>query len=203
MEKNSLLKWVVAFTMTCSCFMSLAQSPGNYLLVGQVTDEAGEPLPGANVYMRGDIGNGTSTDANGYYSLELPGGKDIIVEASFLGMKTTSIEYIGQAEQDFVLRPDDNMMMEAVVTGRQNINDVDIRAKAGVINVVDVKRMQDKPMIDMSLSLQGAAPGLLDIRRSSGTCDSPSYPAFRPGHAASHWLFRTIPDFVQNRFRRQ
>lgn len=165
MEKNSLLKWVVAFTMTCSCFMSLAQSPGNYLLVGQVTDEAGEPLPGANVYMRGDIGNGTSTDANGYYSLELPGGKDIIVEASFLGMKTTSIEYIGQAEQDFVLWPDDNMMMEAVVTGRQNINDVDIRAKAGVINVVDVKRMQDKPMIDMSLSLQGAAPGLVVTNR--------------------------------------
>lgn len=165
MEKNSLLKWVVAFTMTCSCFMSLAQSPGNYLLVGQVTDEAGEPLPGANVYMRGDIGNGTSTDANGYYSLELPGGKDIIVEASFLGMKTTSIEYIGQAEQNFVLRPDDNMMMEAVVTGRQNINDVDIRAKAGVINVVDVKRMQDKPMIDMSLSLQGAAPGLVVTNR--------------------------------------
>lgn len=165
MEKNSLLKWVVAFTMTCSCFMSLAQSPGNYLLVGQVTDEAGEPLPGANVYMRGDIGTGTSTDANGYYSLELPGGKDIIVEASFLGMKTTSIEYIGQAEQNFVLRPDDNMMMEAVVTGRQNINDVDIRAKAGVINVVDVKRMQDKPMIDMSLSLQGAAPGLVVTNR--------------------------------------
>lgn len=165
MEKNSLLKWAVAFTMTCSCFMSLAQSPGNYLLVGQVTDEAGEPLPGANVYMRGDIGNGTSTDANGYYSLELPGGKDIIVEASFLGMKTTSIEYIGQAEQNFVLRPDDNMMMEAVVTGRQNINDVDIRAKAGVINVVDVKRMQDKPMIDMSLSLQGAAPGLVVTNR--------------------------------------
>ena len=165
MEKNSLLKWVVAFTMTCSCFMSLAQSPGNYLLVGQVTDEAGEPLPGANVYMRVDIGNGTSTDANGYYSLELPGGKDIIVEASFLGMKTTSIEYIGQAEQNFVLRPDDNMMMEAVVTGRQNINDVDIRAKAGVINVVDVKRMQDKPMIDMSLSLQGAAPGLVVTNR--------------------------------------
>ncbi|HIS23226.1 MAG TPA: SusC/RagA family TonB-linked outer membrane protein [Candidatus Cryptobacteroides intestinipullorum] len=165
MEKNSLLKWVVAFTMTCSCFMSLAQSPGNYLLVGQVTDEAGEPLPGANVYMRGDIGNGTSTDANGYYSLELPGGKDIIVEASFLGMKTTSIEYIGQAELNFVLRADDNMMMEAVVTGRQNINDVDIRAKAGVINVVDVKRMQDKPMIDMSLSLQGAAPGLVVTNR--------------------------------------
>ena len=165
MEKNSLLKWVVAFTMTCSCFMSLAQSPGNYLLVGQVTDEAGEPLPGANVYMRGDIGNGTSTDANGYYSLQLPGGKDIIVEASFLGMKTTSIEYIGQAEQNFVLRADDNMMMEAVVTGRQNINDVDIRAKAGVINVVDVKRMQDKPMIDMSLSLQGAAPGLVVTNR--------------------------------------
>ncbi len=165
MKKSSLLKWVVVCAMTFCPFISFAQSPGKYLLTGRVMDEAGEPLPGANVYMRGDIRNGTSTDVNGYYSLELPDGKDIRIEASFIGMKTTTIEYIGQSEQDFVLKPDDNMMMEAVVTGRQNINDVDIRAKAGVINVVDVKRIQDKPMIDLSLSLQGSAPGLVVTNR--------------------------------------
>lgn len=165
MKRSSLLKWVVVCAMTFCPFISFAQSPGKYLLTGRVMDEAGEPLPGANVYMRGDIRNGTSTDVNGYYSLELPDGKDIRIEASFIGMKTTTIEYIGQSEQDFVLKPDDNMMMEAVVTGRQNINDVDIRAKAGVINVVDVKRIQDKPMIDLSLSLQGSAPGLVVTNR--------------------------------------
>ena len=116
MKKSSLLKWVVVCAMTFCPFISFAQSPGKYLLTGRVMDEAGEPLPGANVYMRGDIRNGTSTDVNGYYSLELPDGKDIRIEASFIGMKTTTIEYIGQSEQDFVLKPDDNMMMEAVVT---------------------------------------------------------------------------------------
>ena len=165
MKKFFPLFMAVVLAMTVPAYVVSAQSPGKHLLVGQVKDEAGEPLPGANVYVRGDIRNGTSTDANGWYSLELPDGKGLIVEASFLGMQTTSIEYIGQAEQDFVLKADDNMMMEAVVTGRQNINDVDIRAKAGVINVVDVKRMQDKPMIDMSLSLQGAAPGLVVTNR--------------------------------------
>ena len=142
-----------------------AQSRGQFVLSGKVTDSSKEPLAGANVYVRGDIRNGTSTDMNGCFSLELPDSKKIVVEASFLGMKLYSMQYSGQKELLIVMEDDANMMESAVVMGKQNINDLDIRAKAGVVNSVDMDRLQDRPMLDLSLSLQGSAPGLVVTNR--------------------------------------
>ena len=142
-----------------------AQTQQSRVLSGRVTDSSKEPLAGANVYVRGDIRNGTSTDVNGYFSLELPDAKKIIIEASFLGMKPYSMQYGGQKEILIVMEDDANMMESAIVMGKQNINDLDIRAKAGVVNSVDMERLQDRPMLDLSLSLQGSAPGLVVTNR--------------------------------------
>ena len=142
-----------------------AQTQQVRVLSGRVTDSSKEPLAGANVYVRGDIRNGTSTDMNGCFSLELPDSKKIVIEASFLGMKLYSVQYSGQKELLIVMEDDANMMESAVVMGKQNINDLDIRAKAGVVNSVDMDRLQDRPMLDLSLSLQGSAPGLVVTNR--------------------------------------
>ncbi|MGM9787078.1 MAG: SusC/RagA family TonB-linked outer membrane protein [Candidatus Cryptobacteroides sp.] len=135
------------------------------ILAGRVTDSHGEPLAGANVYVRGDLKNGTSSDVNGWFALKIPDTRNIVIEASFLGMKQWSEAYNGQKEITIVMEDDDNMMESAVVMGRQNINDLDIRAKAGVVNAVDMDRLQDRPMLDLSLSLQGSAPGLIVTNR--------------------------------------
>ncbi|MBE6237221.1 MAG: SusC/RagA family TonB-linked outer membrane protein [Bacteroidales bacterium] len=142
-----------------------SQTKGRYVLSGQVTDSYDEPLAGASVYIRGHIKDGTSTDSNGYFSLELPDTKKIIIEASFLGMKPYTVEFTGQKEILIVMEDDANMMESAIVMGKQNINDLDIRAKAGVINSVDMDRLQDRPVMDLSLSLQGSAPGLIVTNR--------------------------------------
>lgn len=143
----------------------LAQNSSGRVVSGRVVDDFNEPLPGAAVYVRGHMKDGTSTDANGYFSIELPDGKKIILEASFLGMKPCSVEYAGQKEIQMVMQPDANMMESAVVMGKTNINDLDIRAKAGVVNAVDMDRLQDRPVMDLSLSLQGSAPGLIVTNR--------------------------------------
>lgn len=54
---------------------------------------------------------------------------------------------------------------EAVVTARPNINALDIRAKSGVVQTVNMKLLINKPMIDMSMALQGSVPGLVVINR--------------------------------------
>ena len=77
---------------------------------GQVTDSYDEPLAGASVYIRGHIKDGTSTDTNGYFSIEIPEGKKIIIEASFLGMKPYAVEYTGQKEIQIKMEDDANMM---------------------------------------------------------------------------------------------
>lgn len=142
-----------------------SQTSGMRVLSGQVTDSYNEPLAGASVFVRGHIKDGTSTDSNGYFALELPDLKKVIIEASFLGMKPYTLEYTGQKEVLIVMEDDANMMESAIVMGKQNINDLDIRAKAGVINSVDVDRLQDRPVMDLSLSLQGSAPGLVVTNR--------------------------------------
>lgn len=155
---------IVVLGLSC-VVTAFPQSRRDIVVTGRVCDSAGEPLPGANVYPRGNIKKGTSTDVNGYYTLVLQDDRNLIIEASFIGMKTVSVQYSGQKELNITLEEDSNVMAEAIVMGKQNINDVDIRARAGVINVVDVKRLQDKPVLDLSLSLQGAAPGLVVTNR--------------------------------------
>lgn len=154
---------VIAVVLTMSA--SLQAQSGERILAGRVVDSHEDPLPGANVYVRGDAYNGTSTDSDGYFSLKLPDGRKIVIEASFIGMKPYSVNYDGQKEILIVMEDDMNMMESAVVMGKQNINDLDIRAKAGVINMVDINRLQDKPVVDLSLSLQGSAPGLIVTNR--------------------------------------
>lgn len=151
----------IAFAMSVSLNAQNAQR----VLAGRVVDSHKEPLAGANVYVKGDPHNGTATDVEGYFSLKLPVDRKIFIEASFIGMKPYSVAYNGQKEILIVMEDDLNMMEGAVVMGKQNINDLDIRAKAGVINMVDINRLQDKPIADLSLSLQGSAPGLVVTNR--------------------------------------
>ena len=54
---------------------------------------------------------------------------------------------------------------EAVITARPNINALDIRAKSGVVQTVNMKLLVNKPMIDMSMALQGSVPELVVINR--------------------------------------
>ena len=101
--------------------ISLNAQSGQRSLSGQVVDSHNEPLPGANVYLKGDIHNGTSTDAEGYFLLKIPAGQNkVVIEASFIGMKPYSVDYQGQRELLIVMEDDSNMMESAVVMGKQN-----------------------------------------------------------------------------------
>ncbi len=147
------------------CFLTAQDRQGHCVVSGVVTDSSKEPLAGASVFVRGHIKDGTSTDIDGQFVLLIPEDKKAVIEASFLGMKPYSVEYTGQKTITIIMEDDANMMESAVVMGKQNINDLDIRAKAGVINSVDMDRLQDRPVMDLSLSLQGAAPGLVVTNR--------------------------------------
>ena len=184
---------VAVLAATVLSISMFAQGGNPRVLAGRVVDVWDEPLAGANVYVRGDAGYGTSTDGNGYFSLELPEKGDVLIEISFLGMQSEIISYTGQKEVTVILEEDANMMEGAVVTGKQNINDLDIRSKSGVITTVDVKRLQDKPMVDMSVALQGTAPGLVVTNKGDlGTKPEiriRGNSSFREGDVANEPLF--------------
>jgi len=79
-------------------------------------------------------------------------------------MKTREVTYRGQALR-IVLSEDTQQIGEVVVTARPNINAIDLRSRSGVVAEVDMKQLQQKPMIDLALALQGSVPGLTVISR--------------------------------------
>ena len=58
----------------------MAQSgTAGLVVIGRVLDDSKEPLAGANVYVKGHIHKGTSTDIDGNFSLKLPSDKKIVI----------------------------------------------------------------------------------------------------------------------------
>ena len=142
-------------------------------VVGNVVDTDRNPLPGVAVRIV-ESKLGTVTDVDGNYQL-VGVYKGAVIEFSFLGMTTRTIKYKGEQEIDVVLTEDVTQLDEVVVSAKTNINEIDIRARSGVVQSIDVKRVEEKPMIDMGLALQGSVPGLSIIN----TGDLGSVPEIR------------------------
>ena len=59
-------------------------APVSVTMTGKIEDENGRPLVGATVLLKGS-NKGTSTDANGNYTLEVPGGNDNVLVYGYGG----------------------------------------------------------------------------------------------------------------------
>lgn len=60
-----------------------AYNPNIKKVVGTITDESGQPLPGVNVLVKGTT-QGTSTDFDGNYTLDVPYGQELVF--TYIGM---------------------------------------------------------------------------------------------------------------------
>lgn len=66
-------------------------------------------------------------------------------------------------QKDTIVTKEGRQLKGVTVTARTNINAIDLRARSGVVETVDMKRVEEKPMIDFALSLQGQIPGLVVV----------------------------------------
>ena len=82
---------------------------------GVVRDEAGNPLPGVAILLKGKT-LGTATDSEGKYTLTLPEGNYTLV-FSMLGMKVREEVVGNRTEINVVMQEDATEMDEVVVTG--------------------------------------------------------------------------------------
>lgn len=92
---------------------------------GRVTDDIGEPLPGATVYFEGTT-IGASTDMDGYYTINNaePGTYNLV--AGFIGFESQTrfniiIKSAGNQRYDFKLESSLTNLQEVVVTPDKNV----------------------------------------------------------------------------------
>jgi TonB-linked SusC/RagA family outer membrane protein len=122
-------------------------------VTGTVKDVKGEPLLGVNVIVRGTT-NGTVTDFDGNYSLEI-GTNDVLV-FSYIGYVSQTLPVSGTV-LNVVLNEDTQNLSEVVVVGYGTQQKRDI---TGSVAVVDTKELLKASGSSASQQLQGKAAGV-------------------------------------------
>lgn len=134
-----------------------------FTVSGTVVDENQFPLPGVNVLLKGTT-TGTSTDAEGHYTMSLENGEGTLV-FSFIGYVSEEYAINNQLKIDVTLFPDINTLSEVVVVGYGEVKKRDLTGSVASVASEDIVKTPTHNAVE---SMQGRVPGM-DIVRSSGT----------------------------------
>lgn len=122
-------------------------------LSGTITDADGEPLIGATILVQG-TSNGTVTDFDGKYSLDVNTGDILVV--SFTGYTTQEITVADEEALDIVLQ-EGVLIDEVVVTGYAVESK---RQTTGAVSTVKAVDLQVIPSGNIEQQLQGRVSGV-------------------------------------------
>jgi TonB-dependent starch-binding outer membrane protein SusC len=123
---------------------------------GKVTDETNTAMPGVNVILKNTT-TGTTTDAEGAYSLTVPQGGDPVLVFSFIGYNTQEVAIGGRTAVDVSLTPNIQALQEVVVVGYGTLKKSDV---TGSLVRVDEKALKEIPVANLAQSIQGRAAGV-------------------------------------------
>lgn len=129
---------------------------------GSITDEAGEPLIGASILVKGTT-SGTATDIDGNYILDLPAGADILV-VSYTGFQTQEVQVGSRTVVDIILASAAEFLNEVVVTGYSTELK---REVTSAITSVKAEEIEGLPVQSWDRAIQGKASGV-QITQGSG-----------------------------------
>ena len=125
------------------------------IITGKVLDENGEPLPGANVLVKG-TSIGTVSDVDGNYTLSIPDDATVLV-FSFVGYTTEEIEISGQSIINTTLYPDITTLTEVVVIGYGEEQKKDL---VGAVSQIESRQIEELPITTFEQALSGQISGL-------------------------------------------
>ena len=159
---------IVAGTQTAQASPVFGQSSGLELpspsiyqqstkqISGIVKDQAGIPVIGANVIVKGTT-NGVITGLDGDFLLEVP--ENATLEISYIGYMTQSIPINGKTTFNIILEEDTQKLDEVVVLGYgAGQRKQDLSASVGVLN--NTEDLVARPVTSTESMLQGQLAGV-------------------------------------------
>ncbi|PWG81517.1 TonB-dependent receptor [Pararcticibacter amylolyticus] len=129
---------------------------------GKVTDEKGEPLPGASVRVKG-TSSGATTDANGVFRLAGVPESSILV-ITYTGFIQQEIPLKGREDLTVILKENATELNQVVVVGYGTQRKASV---TGSVAQISGKELGTAPTSNLSSMLQGRLPGLV-TRQTSG-----------------------------------
>ena len=131
------------------------------IITGTVVDPNGEAVIGANVVVKGTT-NGTITDMDGKFSLEVPEGAMLLV--SYIGYGDYETKVGNQSNLSITLKEDSKALDELVVVGYGTMKKKDLTGAVGAVKGDD---LASRRTTQLSTALQGATSGVLVTRDNS------------------------------------
>jgi TonB-linked SusC/RagA family outer membrane protein len=128
---------------------------------GRVADTDGNPVPGVTIVERGTT-NGTTTGANGNFSLAVQPGATLVF--SSVGYTTRTVEVGSTRNFDVRLAQSTTDLAEAVVVGYGTQTKQEV---TGAVDQLTTKDVGEQPVQSFEQSIQGKAAGVF-IENSSG-----------------------------------
>ncbi|KYG71234.1 MULTISPECIES: TonB-dependent receptor [Roseivirga] len=127
-----------------------------------IGEDDGLALPQVSIFIKGTT-QGTSTDFDGKYSIEVPSGESVLVYR-FLGYVIKEVTVGNQTVINVSLTPDATTLGEVVVTGYGVERKREI---TGSIASLGGEKIKNMPMQSFDRALQGRAAGVL-VQSSNG-----------------------------------
>ncbi len=144
---------------------------------GKVQDTTGQPLPGVTVLIKGTA-QGTITDFDGNYSLKISTQENIVLQFSFIGMKTQEVVFTNQATINITMIEESKGLDEVVVTAFGTA-----QRKESIVGSIQSIRPDDLvvPATNLSNAFAGRLSGVIAFQRSG-----------EPGADGSNFYIRGI-----------
>ncbi|MCI7356598.1 MAG: TonB-dependent receptor [Parabacteroides sp.] len=141
--------------------LPLVQQSGKKI-TGTVLDATGMPVIGANVMVKGTT-NGTITDMDGKFSLDVEEGAILVV--SYIGFSNQEIKVGNQTSLSVTLKEDSKALDEVVVVAFGTQKKSNLTAS---VATVDAEALANRPVANVSQALQGVSPGLNIMAANEG-----------------------------------
>lgn len=122
---------------------------------GIVLDETGEPMPGVSIVEKENVRNGTITDVDGHFSLNV--NRESTLVLSFIGYKTTEIAASTASSLTIRMVEDALFLDEVVVTGYTNQRKADL---TGSVSIVKVDQIRSSTSGSAMRAIQGKVAGM-------------------------------------------
>lgn len=136
--------------------------PSNVTTVisGTITDEAGAPVGGATIQIKGK-GTGTSSDRDGQFSIKAT-SNDILV-VSFVGYNEKQVHVAGRNNISVALQASRKELNEVVVVGYGTQKKIDV---TGAVGSVKGPELSKQPVLTATQALQGKVAGVQIINNA-------------------------------------
>ncbi|WP_316828172.1 TonB-dependent receptor [Pedobacter miscanthi] len=160
-------RFTLVFFMFCFLVFPMALLAQDIPVTGKVTEQNGDPLPGATVKLDGTT-KAASTDANGVFVIQAPVGGKLTI--SLIGMATQTVTVPAGGRITIALKADSKDLTEVVVVGYGTQKKSVV---TGAISSVKASDLENQPVVRIEQSLQGRTSGLT-IAATSGQPGSSS-----------------------------